>query len=486
MTSQANSEWKNVSIFDIARPKQWKTIPKKELLDEGFPVYGANGQIGYFSDFTHETPTLMITCRGASCGNVHISEPKSYINGNAMALDNLSENVNIKYLYYYLQSANFTEVISGSAQPQITQEGLKKLVIKLAPAVEQKRIADKLDSVLTKVEAAQARLDKIPTILKRFRQSVLAAATSGELTKDWREENEHARWDIEKLAGVIYKRWQIEREKEFLRKGKKPKTNTWLKKFPNIQACHIVDDHWIELSLENIAEVVDPNPSHRMPKYVVAGLPFVSSENILSVEKLNFEKGKKITEEEVVKQKTRYEICNGTFAYTRIGTIGKSVLLPSPHNYGISHAMAVVNPYDEVVDSKYLIWVMNCESILKQAQHGVQSVGVPDLGIGKLKAFRMPLPPLGEQKEIVKRINELFEHANTVEKQYNAAKARLDKLTQSILAKAFRGELTAVWRAQHPDLISGDNSAEALLAKIKAEREAMKPSKKTRKKKNDK
>ena len=353
------------------------------------------------------------------------------------------DNIDRDYLHYFLKS-NYQLINSntkGTGIPHVNPSVLWDLDFPIPNIEQQKRIADKLDIVLAKVEAAQARLDKIPTLLKRFRQSVLAAATSGELTKEWREENVFPKWDIEELTNVIYQRWLSERENEFRRKGKAPKTNTWMKKFPPIKPYNIVGNDWIELSLENIAEVVDPNPSHRMPKYVADGLPFISSENIVSIEKLNFKKGKRVTEEEVEKQKARYEIKKGTFAFTRIGSIGKSVLLPTPHNYGISHAMAVVNPYDEIVNSSYLIWVMNCESTLKQAMHGVQSVGVPDLGIGKMKAFKIPIPSMSEQKEIVSKIEAFFEHANTVEKQYQAAKARLDKLTQSILAKAFRGEL---------------------------------------------
>src|SRR5690606_10560429 len=115
------------------------------LLDDGYPVYGANGKIGFHSEFTHEHPTLMIACRG-TCGNVHISEPRTYINGNAMALDALDRSrVDIKSLYYYLGERGFKDVISGTAQPQITGQGLTKVEIPLPPLPEQKRIADILD-----------------------------------------------------------------------------------------------------------------------------------------------------------------------------------------------------------------------------------------------------------------------------------------------------------------------------------------------------
>lgn len=150
--------WPMVKLHDICRPKQWKTIAASSLLESGYPVYGANGKIGFYSKFTHEFPTLMITCRGATCGNVHISEPMAYINGNAMALDDIDRSkVDIKYLYYFFLKRGFDDVISGSAQPQITGQGLTKVEIPLPPLLEQKRIAailDKANDIRQKSEQA--------------------------------------------------------------------------------------------------------------------------------------------------------------------------------------------------------------------------------------------------------------------------------------------------------------------------------------------
>ena len=99
-----------------------------------------------------------------------------------------------------------------------------------------------------------------------------------------------------------------------------------------------------------------------------------------------------------------------------------------------------------------------------------------------LNSLPMGLPPENELDEIVRRVDTLFAYADTIEKQVNNALARVNNLTQSILAKAFRGELTEQWRKDNPELISGDNSAETLLERIKAERAAITPAKKTRKK----
>ena len=101
----------------------------------------------------------------------------------------------------------------------------------------------------------------------------------------------------------------------------------------------------------------------------------------------------------------------------------------------------------------------------------------------KFKELVIPLVSLKQQLAFAKDIKKFFQLANHIEETVQSAQKRVNLLTQSILAKAFSGELTAEWREQHQELITGINSAESLLAKIQAEREASKPAKKTRKKK---
>jgi len=137
----------------------------ENMHENGFPVYGANGKIGFYSEYTHQSPTLMVTCRGATCGTINISEPYSYISGNAMALDNLNTNrVDLNYLFYFLSWKGFDKVISGSAQPQITRSGLAKYKVILPPLAEQQRIAaiiDQADALRTKRRATLAKLDTL-------------------------------------------------------------------------------------------------------------------------------------------------------------------------------------------------------------------------------------------------------------------------------------------------------------------------------------
>ena len=68
-----------VKLTSICQPKQWKTISTEELLPYGYAVYGANGKIGFYKEFNHKEPTIIITCRGATCGNIHVTESNSYM-----------------------------------------------------------------------------------------------------------------------------------------------------------------------------------------------------------------------------------------------------------------------------------------------------------------------------------------------------------------------------------------------------------------------
>ena len=153
-------------LCEICNPKQWKTISSDMLTENGYPVYGANGIIGYYTSYNHEEPTILITCRGATCGTLNICESFSYVNGNAMALDNLSEEINIQYLYYYLLSRGLSDVITGSAQPQIVKQSLEKVKVTYPTLAEQRRIAAVLDKVSDLIAKRRTQLDKLDELVK--------------------------------------------------------------------------------------------------------------------------------------------------------------------------------------------------------------------------------------------------------------------------------------------------------------------------------
>ena len=161
-----------MKLIDVCKPKQWKTISTNELVKDGYPVFGANGIIGYFSDYNHEKPTLCITCRGATCGTVNKSLPYSYVTGNSMALDDLDESViMIDFLYYFLQYRGFNDVITGSAQPQITRQSLSKIIIPDFDITIQKEIAQTIHDLEHLILIRNKQIEKLADLVKsRFNE----------------------------------------------------------------------------------------------------------------------------------------------------------------------------------------------------------------------------------------------------------------------------------------------------------------------------
>lgn len=155
-----------VKLSDICNPKQWRTIPTSDLLDEGYPVYGANGIIGYYSEYNHENPVVTVTCRGATCGSINITVPNAYITGNAMCLDDVRSDIEMDYLYYCLKHYNFNNVISGSAQPQITRQGMDKIYISIYGHDEQKKIVEKLKKVENIINLRKQEIQLLDDFIK--------------------------------------------------------------------------------------------------------------------------------------------------------------------------------------------------------------------------------------------------------------------------------------------------------------------------------
>ena len=152
-------EWESMELGDVCNPRQWATISSSTLTESGYPVYGANGFIGFYSEYNHDDETIAITCRGSTCGDVSLIPPKSYITGNSMALDDLKvEKINRSFLFQYLKRRGFKDVISGSAQPQIVGTAIKCMKIVIPEIEEQQKIADCLSSLDDLIAAEERKL----------------------------------------------------------------------------------------------------------------------------------------------------------------------------------------------------------------------------------------------------------------------------------------------------------------------------------------
>jgi type I restriction enzyme S subunit len=136
-------DWEIRKLGEVVCIKQGKNISTLKLKDWGYPVFGANGLIGYTDTYHYEEPQVLIACRGSTCGIINWSFPKSFVNNNAMTL--LPKSIDKKFLYFSMQlnfiSGRIDETITGTGQPQITKETLEPFLIFYPPLSEQSRIA---------------------------------------------------------------------------------------------------------------------------------------------------------------------------------------------------------------------------------------------------------------------------------------------------------------------------------------------------------
>ena len=167
-------DWQFYKLTDICNPKQWKTISATEMTESGYPVFGANGFVGFYHEYNHENEAVAITCRGNTCGTINRIPSKTYITGNSMALDDIKKNVITQdFLYYALKYRGVGDSISGSAQPQITGAGLRSVEFPAPPLPEQQKIATILSSVDDVIEKTRAQIDKLKDLKTGMMQELL-------------------------------------------------------------------------------------------------------------------------------------------------------------------------------------------------------------------------------------------------------------------------------------------------------------------------
>ena len=164
----------------VAHAYQPETLSMEALNQSGtFPVFGANGIIGRHDNFNHEQPQVVIACRGNTCGAVNWTLPKSWINGNAMVINPHAEKLRKDFLFYVLEIADYSLVITGSAQPQIIRESLYRLRVPLPPLETQRRIADYLDRETTEIDSLIADSTRLRDLLLKRRSVLIAEVVTG-------------------------------------------------------------------------------------------------------------------------------------------------------------------------------------------------------------------------------------------------------------------------------------------------------------------
>lgn len=391
-----------------------------------FPYYGATGSVGEIDGFLFDEPLILLGEDGVPFldplrHKAYLIHGKCWVNNHAHVLRAINTVADRHYLSGYLNVFDYRGFVTGSTRLKLTQAAMRQIPVVVAPRAEQKRIADKLDAVLARVDACRERLDRVPAILKRFRQTVLAAATSGKLTEDWREERARGigtngsslKWAELPLGGLC------DRER-------------------------VITYGVIKLGIE-----------------IPEGVPCLRTSN---VRWLRFDtEGIKRIDPALSLEYSRTILKGGEVLVNVRGTLGGvAVATPEMAGWNVSREVAVVPVDTEKLDPAYLAcWIGSAGSQhwLGGVKKGVAYIGI---NIEDLRNLPVRVPSMEEQKEIVRRVGFLHAYADRFEARYAAARAQVERLTPALLAKAFRGELVP----QDPS----DEPASALLERIRTAR----------------
>lgn len=371
--------WVYKKLGEVCEIYQPTTIATSQLIPNGkYLVYGANGIIGRYNEYNHEEAEVLLCCRGATCGAINLSQPKSWVNGNAMVVKPKTNEIIKNFLIYLLTSLDYTHIITGAAQPQITRKSLFPVSIGLPPLSEQKEIVEYLDSSFAKIDKLKENAAKNLEEAKALFQSALKDAL--EPKEGWEEKN------LGELSSLITK-------------GASPK---W-------QGFTYVESN---------------------------GILFVTSENVREGY-VSLEPAKYLNKEFNNKQKRSILKYNDLLINIVGASIGRAAIFRlNINDANINQAVALVRLLNNV-DVDFINYILNSNIAWKQYDSLKKDSARANLSLENIRSLKIPLPPLSEQQSIVSYLDSLNEKVNTLQQNYSRICDECDALKQAILRQVF-------------------------------------------------
>jgi type I restriction enzyme S subunit len=478
-----------VNLIDNDLPEGWALPRISDLIELNYgkglkgadrklgpvSVYGSNGIVGSHNTALTKGPSIIIGRKG-SVGAVHYSPTACWPIDTTYYVDKFN-GLNPMFLMYALRLLNLADLDTSTAIPGLNRNDVYSEEIPLPPINEQKRIVAKLEGLLTRVNTTKERLAKVSMILKRFRQAVLAAACSGRLTADWRENNQK-----DSAEDLILK--TLNRRRSQLEINGKVSLRTCYKE-PIEPAYHIefeIPDTWCLATVDQLTLLVTKGSSPKWQgfEYTEGGLPFVRSQNVLWG---NLDLSDVAYLPVVFNESHKNSIIRqGDILLNLVGaSVGRSsIATEAIEGANCNQAVAIIRLVPDGMLNKFLMYFFVSPYAQEHIHESKADVARANFNLDDIRPMVVPVPPLTEQKEIVRRVESLFKLADAVEKRVATAKAKAEKLTHAILAKAFRGGLVPTEaELAHREARSYEPASD-LLARIKSDRESKQASQKVR------
>ena len=504
--------WAHCLIGDIAYLKNGFAFKSKSYLADGIPVIRISDiQDGVvtsenavkvkpdkdFEGFSVLDGDVLIAMSGATTGKfgIYKSEKTAYQNQRVGNIKPHSKDIGKQFFFYFLYSAKkeIEKRAYGGAQPNISAEKIESIPFALPPFNEQIRIVAKIEELFSELDKGIESLKTAREQLKVYRQAVLKHAFEGKLTAQWREENKDELETANQLLVRIQKEHEARYQQQLIewkaavkawegkgKGGKKP-----VKPPKPLDSSRVIDDAindlpqlpigWVWSPLDVVAQAIDPQPSHRTPPKVSDGIPYVGVGDIdKKTGEFDFLSARKVSRSILDEHKDRYDINDGDFIIGKIGTIGKPFRIPCERFYSLSANVVLVKPGQPQINPKYLFSLCSSPIIEKQFDKGANATTQAAFGIKKVRTLMLPVCSEPEQREVLMALSRSLDVITQNETEIALALVRAETLRQSILKKAFSGQLVE----QDPN----DEPASVLLERIKAEKAAQaKDRKRTRK-----
>lgn len=357
-----------------------------------------------------------------------------------------SKNYDPNFLFLCLQpylNAINAETSSVTVK-HLSSKTIEEIPLPFPPLSEQLAIVSKVEELLSDLENGKQQLQTAHQQLKIYRKALMLDGATGKLTAKWRAENPDAdssKKVFKKLQNQLDKSFKAASEEAASKGKKKPKDQRKNKKTTNVEAdLPELPVNWNYYRLEDITYLVTDG-THFTPKYQESGVKFLSVKNVRPFF-FRDEHVKYISEEE---HKLLIERCNpqkNDILYTKVGaTFGYAAKVTLDYDFSIFVSLCLIKPVNEYVSSSFLEILMNSELIFKQARTRVSGSGVPDLHLIEIRDFKIPLPSLEEQQQIVQELESKLTVCDKIEETISHSLQQAETLWQSILKKAFEGRL---------------------------------------------
>ena len=425
-----------------------------------FPIFSngidKDGLYGYTDEAKVLEKALTISARG-TIGFTKIREA-NFTPIIRLIVIILKDRILYKFLDYYFKYNSLEGV--GSSIPQLTVPIVNEKIIPLPPLNEQKRIVEKLDFLFEKTKRAKEIIEKIKIDIENRKISILDRAFKGTLTSKWRNENKTS--DVKELLKSIneekIKKWEedcLQAEKDGNKKPKKP-TITEVKDMivPVDEQPYKLPDSWVWVRLGDLGDYKKGPFGSSLTKsmFVEKGVDTIKVYEQKNAIQKDIKIGNYyITKDYFLEAMTGFEVKPNDIIVSCAGTVGETYIIPNNAEKGIINQALMKITLIEQIHKKYYLEYFDYflkEESRRQSQ-GTAIKNIPPFKI--FKEFPFPLPPLEEQQEIVRVLDEVLENENKV-KELLELEERIDILEKSILHKAFKGELGTQNSSDEPAL----------------------------------